>query len=348
MNLRFDLLCDISNKDTPSDSSSIQIKNESEYIDGFCSLSNVQNEFAVLEESFNNSVRAYKFLEHHKVDNAIYNVLCDQFGLEEIVGLPRNCINASNQAAYNVVCLEGMGSFIKDICKRIWEFFMNLYRTVMNFFGIRSFRHRKLESELIRIQRAVEGMGESEFGTINRSEFKSNVPVMNVRVLDTLYTDMEDMYNTLMSVKDVEKISGLVNATSGLLTRLGYQIVQEYHISDPSALPYEEFKKGETIKAEELGFHGKGDVIQRINRVLKIQKTLLDLERWYPANLKKYAARAEVAAKSTGSNAQTAIQNLNEEQKCQAYECKYIVIYMTLVDFLCARTIASCGIFANK
>lgn len=350
MKLGFNLLVSL-NSEPYQDQDIVTSGNESEYINDFIMLNQVQVEYGYLEEMFNQASTAYKFLQHNRIDNAIYEVLCDRFGMEEMVGLPRHCVNAANSMAYTQVCLEGLGSFLKDICKRIWEFFMKLYRTIMNFFGIRSFRHRKLENELIRIMRSVDKLNDATFGAINRSEFRSNVPVLSARTLDLVCNDMETMYNLLMANKDVENIKGLVNATSGLLTKLGCEVVNEYQIKDAPTLPYtdSEFKEGSAIHTEsDIGVRNKSEIISRIQRVLKIQKTLLDIQRWYPANLDKYAHQAEVAAKTPDSEAQKTVQVLNERQKCQAYECKFIVVYMVYVDYLCARTIGSFGIFAKE
>ena len=350
MNLGFNLLCF---NETVSDGYSgqdiVTQGYEPDYIDDFCMIGSVQFEYAYLEELFNQASNAYKFLQHHRVDNGLYEVLCTRFGMEEMVGLPRGCINAANSMAYTQVCLEGLGSFLKNICKRIWEFFMKLYRTIMNFFGIRSFRHRKMENELIRIMRAVDKLSDAEFGAINRSEFVANVSVMSARTIDLVCSDVESLYNVIMTTKDVEKIDGMVNAASGILTKIGCEVVNEYQIKDAPTFPYSESKEGTTINTEtEIGVRSKSDITARINRVLKIQKTVLDLQRWYPANLQKYAAQAELSAKAPESEAQKTIQVLNERQKCQAFECKMIAVYMTYVDYLCARTIASFGIFGKE
>ena len=350
MNLGFNLLCSNNSiADMNNEQDIVTQGNEAEYIDDFCMLSAVQLEYGYLEELFHQASSAYDFLKHHRVDNGLYEVLCTRFGLEEMVGLPRGCINSANSMAYTQVCLEGLGSFLKNICHKIWEFFMKLYRTIMNFFGIRTFRHRKLENELIRIVRAVDKLSDAEFGSINRSEFRANVPVMSARTIDLVCSDVESLYNVIMTTKDVEKIEGMVNAASGILTRIGCEVVNEYQIKDAPTFPYSESKEGTTINTEtEIGVRNKSDIVSRINRVLKIQKTLLDLQRWYPANLQKYAAQAEASSKAPESEAQKTIQVLNERQKCQAFECKMIVIYMTYVDYLCARTIASFGIFGKE
>lgn len=326
--------------------------NDVDYIELHGILFKAQKEFFELDDAYQKCLNIQNTLKRTKVDNGIYNVLCDSFGMEEYIGLPRNCINAANATAYTEVCLEGLGSYLVDIGKKIVAFFKKLYETVMNFFGIRSFRHRHMENELVRLSRAVDKMDDATFNAKCNTEFKANVNLVTMKTLDDICLDMETMYNLLTKNSDVENVKTLVTATSGVLTKLGFGIANEFMIKDPEngSINYTEIVAGETIKPEStLGIKFKSDITGRLDRILKIQKTLLDVKRWYPMNLQKYAKRAEAISKSSDQeSAQQSLQTLNEDQRCQAYLCKYILEYMQIVDFMCTKAVGTFGIFGKE
>lgn len=301
-----------------------------------------------MEIELSKAIISYNFLQTHKVDKALGVYLCNTFGLESITGLPRELHYLGSQTACTEICLEGLGSFIVETVKKIAQFFINMFNTIMRFFGLKSARQKAVEHELDKVERKINGLDTREFSSLIKKNVKCSVDTMQIKELDRVTSDLLNMYDLITSHKDETDIKSLVSSTSGILTTLGYGVKDEYKIvALPTGLPYTELKANTTLNIEnELGIRNIEDVFNSINNVKKIIRISIDLQKWYPANLKKYAQRASSIKVDPNdpSTQKTQIENvkqLNEEQKCQAYICKMIVLFLDLSDLLCARTVAT-------
>lgn len=308
-------------------------------------INSALEEYRKLDLEVTRACNAYDFVKIYGVDKGLASFLSDTFALEEITGIPRTCLSS----APSIVCLEGLGSFIINIVKRIVEFFKKLYETIMRFLGVKTFRQRRIEKDLVTIKRKIENTSDVEFKGIVKQNIKCNVPTMSLVELDRFIEDVGSIYGLLVQHKDTSDIKALVSATSGMLTQIGYKTVDEYKIVIDKGLPYKDFKANVTLNIEaNLGIKDRIDITSRIDSINKILNTLTDVRRWYPANLQKYASRAQNIQidpndPRTIELHEESIKKLNEEQKCQAYMCKYIVIYLEFVDTMCARAIATFG-----
>lgn len=308
-------------------------------------INSALEEYRKFDLSITRAFNAYDFVKIYGVDKGLASFLSDTFALEEITGIPRNCLSS----APTVVCLEGLGSFIINVVKRIIEFFKKLYETIMRFLGIKTFRQRRIEKDLDTIKRKVENMSDIEFKGIIKQNIKCNVSTMSLVELDRFIEDIGSIYGLLVQHKDTNDIKALVSATSGMLTQIGFKTVDEYKIVADKGLPYKDFNSNVTLNIEnDFGIKDRMDIVSRIHSINEILSTLTDIRRWYPANLQKYASRAQNIQidpndPRTIELHEESIRKLNEEQKCQAYMCKYIVIYLEFVDTLCARAIATFG-----
>lgn len=318
-----------------------------EYADLRSFLSAATEEYAKLDLEFNKAYKAYEFLKTHEVDKGLAYYLNDTFALEELTGLPKECLYTS--ASSTAICLEGLGTVLVNVVKKIIEFFRKLYETIMRFLGIKTFRQRKIEGDLNTIKRKIEAMSDMEFHGVIKQNVKCNVTTMRVSELDKLMDDVQAIYQLLNSHKDTDNLQALISSTSGMLTKIGHRTENEYKIVSDAGLPYTVFEANQVLNIESsFGIKDKATVYSRINTIEKILDTVVDIQKWYPANLKKYANRAS-SIKVDPNDPETvklheaSIKKLNEEQKCQAYICKFIVIYLELVDMMCARAIATFG-----
>lgn len=320
-----------------------------EYLSLTAIMKQAHTAFEQYQTEFHRVFTAYEFLQDHKVDKGFLAYLDTTYGLEEMTGLPKECLLAGNVESYTSICMEGLGSMLVTVVKKIIEFFKKLYETIMRFLGIKTFRQRKIEGDLNTIKRKIESMSDDEFRSAIRQNVKCNVTTMKISELDKLIGDIQDIYYTLNSHKDVDDIKTLISATGGMLTKIGYKTENEYKIVSDAGLPYTVFEANQTLNIESsFGIKDKATVYSRIDTIGRILDTVTDIQRWYPANLKKYATRAS-SIKVDPNDPETvklheaSIKKLNEEQKCQAYMCKFIVIYLELVDMMCARAIATFG-----
>ena len=308
-------------------------------------FSSAIEEYNKLEAEYNRAYKAYCFLKTHKVDKGLASYLNDTFALEEVTGLPKECLCMANTS----ICMEGIGTVLVNVVKKIIAFFKKLYESIMRFFGIKTFRQRKTESDLNAIKRKIEAMSDLEFNGAIKQNVKCNVETMRVSEIDKVIGDLEQFYNTLMQHKDTDQIQQLISGTSGMLSKIGYKTENEYRIAQGTGLPYQVFTRDSVLNIESsFGIKDKATVYSRIATILKILDTTTELKRWYPANLTKYSQRAttvKLDPNDPGSVEayEESIRKLNEEQKCQAYMCRFIVIYIELVDMLCARSIATFG-----
>jgi hypothetical protein len=171
--------------------------------------------------------------------------------------------------------------------------------------------------------------------------------MMKVSELKTLSTDLFLMYELITNNKDTEDLKELISSTSGMLTKLGYKVHNEYKIDIDKGLPYKSIAANSVTNIETgLGIRQKSDVNEAIECVKKLITLTIEIQRWYPANLKKYANRASIIGESADDPAVQAahlesIKVLNQEQKCQAYLCKMIVMFLELADLYCARVVAT-------
>lgn len=313
-------------------------------------LFSAHTEFCKLQQELDIAFKAQSFLKSHKVDSSIFNYLCDSIGFEEYVELPVNCITVATESVCTEICLEGLGSFIANVCKKIIAFFKKLYETIMNFFGIRTYRHRQTESRLNSTLNKLSAMRSADFIAVINSTIRCNAPTANIKELTKICNDLNVFYLDLNACKDLSNLNALTSRLGGTLTKLGHKVQNEYKLVKDTGLPYTEFAPNTDLSVNgDLGITNKGDVQSLIRRVMDILDTILDLQRWYPANLKKYAARAtEFSNQSVNDPESAALQaeslkELNNEQKCQAFLCAAICLYTTCVEYLCARTIATTG-----
>lgn len=304
-------------------------------------------EYNKLDAEYNKALKAYSFLKTHKVDKGLATYLSDTFALEEVTGLPKECLYTGS--ASTSICMEGLGTVLVNIVKKIIAFFKKLYESIMRFFGIKTFRQRRTEGELNTIKRKLEAMSDMEFTGAIKQNVKCNVETMRISEIDKVIGDLAQFYNTLMQHKDTDQIQQLITGTSGILTKIGYKTENEYRIAQGTGLPYQVFTRDSVLNIESsFGIKDKATIYSRIATILKILDTTTELRRWYPANLQKYAQRATTIKLDSNDQAsvdayEESIRKLNEEQKCQAYMCRFIVIYLELVDMLCARAIATFG-----
>lgn len=318
-----------------------------EYVELRSFLNVATEEYAKLNIEFNKAYAAFEFLQTHNVDKGLVCYLNSTFGLEELTGLPKECLYTGT--ASTSICLEGLGTVLVNVVKKIIEFFKKLYETIMRFLGIKTFRQRKIEGDLNTIKRKIEAMSDIEFNGAIKQNVKCNVMTMRVSELDKLMNDIQSIYQLLNSHKDTDNLQALISATAGMLTKIGHKTENEYKIVSDTGLPYTVFEANQVLNIESsFGIKDKATVFSRIDTINKILDTVTDIQKWYPANLKKYANRASSIKidpndPSTSQLHEESIKKLNEEQKCQAYLCKYIVIYLELVDMMCARAIATFG-----
>lgn len=304
-------------------------------------------EYNKLDAEYNQVLKAYNFLKTHKVDKGLATYLSDTFALEEVTGLPKECLYAGSTSTS--ICMEGLGTVLVNVVKKIIAFFKKLYESIMRFFGIKTFRQRRTEGELNTIKRKLEAMSDMEFTGAIKQNVKCNVETMRISEINKVIGDLEQFYNTLMQHKDTDKIQQLITGTSGMLTKIGYKTENEYRIVQSTGLPYQVFTRDSVLNIESsFGIKDRATIFSRIATILKILDTTTELRRWYPANLQKYAQRATTIKLDPNDQAsvdayEESIRKLNEEQKCQAYICRFIVIYLELVDMLCARAIATFG-----
>lgn len=337
--LKFNLLCkEIANNFNDTDP---------EYLGFKLELIDACRGMEALELDLNRAISAYDFLTNHKVDKGLGIYLCDVFGLESITGLPRELHYIGNQTTCTEICLEGLGSFLVETVKKIVQFFINLFNTIMRFFGIKSSRQKATEAAFQKIERRVNSLDDLTFKSIVNMDVKCNVETMRLEELENIATDLATMYELISNHKDVNDIKALVSGTSGMLTKLGYKVQDEYKIVFSTGLPYRTYTANTTLNiSASLGIKNKQSVLDTITRAKKIINMSVDLQRWYPANLKKYANRAS-SIKIDPNDPETqnlhmeSIKKLNEEQKCQAYLCKMIVLFLELSDLLCARTVST-------
>ena len=300
-----------------------------------------------LEVELNKALNAYNFLQTHKVDKGLGIYLCNTFGLESITGLPKELHYSGDATTCTEICLEGLGSFIATTVKKIVQFFINLFNTIMRFFGLKSNRQKATEFELHKVERKISAVNDLEFKTLVNKNIKCSVETMRIGELMAVATDLITMYELINNHKDTADIKALVSATSGILTKLGYTVKDEYKIVYAQGLPYRVYPANTNVNIEnELGIKEKKNVYETVRTVEKIISISIDMQRWYPANLKKYANRAS-CIKVDPNDPETqklqleSIKQLNEEQKCQAYICKMIVLFLELSDMLCARSVAT-------
>ena len=320
-----------------------------DYISFKSVLIQASSAFEQLDKEFHKAYTAYEFLHTHKVDKGFLTYLDSTYGLEDMTGLPKECLFNGNVGAYTSICMEGLGTVLINIVKRIIEFFKKLYETIMRFLGVKTFRQRKIEGDLNTIKRKVEAMSDGEFHSVIKQNVKCNVMTMRISELDKLIDDVQTIYHLLNSHKDVDNLQSLISATSGMLSKIGHRTENEYKIINDTGLPYQVFEANQTLNIESsFGIKDKATIFSRIDAINRILDSVTDIKRWYPANLQKYATRA-TSVKIDPNDPESvklheaSIKKLNEEQKCQAYLCKFIVIYLELVDLLCARAVATLG-----
>ena len=300
-----------------------------------------------LEVEFNKALNAYNFLKTHKVDKSFGMYICDTFGLESITGLPRELHYTGDATVCTEICLEGLGSFLVETVKKIVQFFINLFNTIMRFFGIKSNRQKATEYNFQKIERRLHELDDIEFSAAIKQDIKCSVETMRIEQLKEITTDLVTMYELINNHKDTTDIKALVSGTSGILSKLGYKVQDEYKIVFATGLPYKVYNANTALNiANELGIKRKDDVYSTIQGVKKIIGLSVDLQRRYPANLKKYANRASsIKIDPNDPESQKlhleSIKQLNEEQKCQAYLCKMIVLFLELSDLLCARSVST-------
>ena len=304
-------------------------------------------EYDKLNQEYIRTSKAYNFLKTHKVDKGLATYLNDTFALEEVTGLPKECLYTGS--ACTSICLEGLGTVLVNVVKKIIAFFKKLYESILRFLGIKTFRQRKIEGDLNAIKRKIESMSDLEFNGAIKQNIKCNVETMRVSEIDKVISDLELFYNVLMQHKDTDQIQQLVSGTSGILSKLGYKTENEYRIVESTGLPYQVLTRDSVVNIESsYGIKDKATVYSRIATILKLLDTTTEIKRWYPVNLQKYAQRATTIKLDQNDPAsveayEESIRKLNEEQKCQAYMCRFIVLYVEMVDMLCARSIATFG-----
>lgn len=323
---------------------------ETDYLELRDELNKSHAEFCKLQQSLDVALRSQAWLSHNKINSGIYSYLCDTIGFEEFVEMPAGCINNATANVCTEICLEGLGTFISNLCKKIIEFFKKLYETIMNFFGIRTYRHRQTENKLYDIQEKIDAMSDSEFRAQCSKDIKCSVPTANIKELSKACVDLKAFFNDLNASKDIDKLDALVSRIGGSLTKLGHKVQNEYKLVKDSGLPYREFNANVTLNIQtDLNITDKGGPKALIHEVTELLDTVLDIQRWYPANLKKYAARATEFQKQNVKDSEDAtlqaesIKQLNEEQKCQALLCASICLYTSCIEYVCARTIATLG-----
>lgn len=343
MNLNFSLIANLEPEVTPPSMDDSMVEDR-------LFLSSAPSCYQQLEQEYKRATCAYRLLQEKPIDNALYEYFCSTFAIDDVIGLPKGVINAANQRAYTAVCMEGFASYISDIVNRIVAFFMRLYEAIRNILGLRTFRHRNIEASLNRILSKVSAMSHIEFDSILQRDIKVDATTFTMKVFDTLILDCENMYRLMLDTKDVDNIQTLTTATSGALLKLGYKVQDEYKIVFDKEPNYPGFVENTIVTpGSSFQIRSTSDVTERIRRLLLTLKTILDVEKWYPMNLKKYAERASKAEVPDNSDqTQKNLEKLSEEQKCQAYLCKFIVIYMNIVDSLCARSIATFGVFEHS
>ena len=340
MNLHLNVIADFVPPEIPDDPNCAY---ESVRVDLISQL----NEIHILQQTLDSTLKVISFLESNTLNTSVMSYIQDTFGIEEIIGIPLTSITPQNQEICSELCLEGFKTIILDIIAKIVAFFKKLYDTIVNFLGIKSFRFRKIEHDLHGIQQNITAMTDEDFQKKINRVIRCNTTTMRLKDMDNLIADCNEFYNLIGRSKDIAQLSGLITTTAGMLTKIGYKVKDEYKIENEAGLPYELLEENQPLNIHtSFGISSKHDVNTRIDQILKIQETILDLGKWYPVNLKKYAARATNIAVVPGDAEAEKLQKeniiaLNEEQKCQAYLCKMIILYTNLVDLLCAKGIAT-------